>query len=211
MAAFCRSLIPVTHDSEACAWLRNRPEKIDAAEVEDRHLAGVLPYGVRLPSWASSSAGPWNSSGHRLALPLFDAAGALVSVRVRALGAPTPSKALPPQGYQVVGTLLADSLGRELLAGRADEQVREVGICILEGEPHFLSWATKLGDAADKAPAFLGLFQGSWTPEIASRIPDGTRIAVRTHDDPKGHAYANQIAATLADRCELIRAPEPNL
>ncbi len=108
---------------------------------------------------------------------------------------------------------MADPLARLLLAGLpcgdgepAHEAVRRYGLVICEGVPDFLTWATRWGDAAETAPAVIGIISGSWTTEVAARVPAGTRVAVRTHGDRAGAKYAQQIAATLRDRCVLTFA-----
>ena len=82
-------------------------------------------------------------------------------------------------------------------------------IVVVEGEPDFLTWATRHGDAAETAPAVLGLWSGAWTSALAARIPAGCRILLRTDLDACGHDYATRVARDLADRCELRRlSPE---
>jgi hypothetical protein len=60
-------------------------------------------------------------------------------------------------------------------------------------------------DANELAPAVLGIVNGSWTEEIAARIPDGTRVVVRTHSDGAGDDYAAKIVHSLSARCSLSR------
>ncbi len=98
---------------------------------------------------------------------------------------------------------MADSLARLLLAGAllgdgttAESEVRRVGVLIVEGVPDYLYWGTRFGDAAGSAPAILGVISGSWNDSIAAHIPDGTRVAVRTHLDPAGERYAASIIPT---------------
>ena len=74
---------------------------------------------------------------------------------------------------------------------------------ICEGVPDFLTWATRWGDAAESAPAVLGIISGSWTEAIAGLIPAGTVVYLRTHADPAGAKYAAQIASTLEQRCDV--------
>jgi hypothetical protein len=201
---------PVVEDVDVCGWLRSRG--LEPATVEERDLARALPT-ERLPRWARSRTGTWWESGHRLLFPLFGPTGALTSVRARAVLTPAePAKALSPQGFSVAGLVLADALARRMLEGArlgdrtpAHELVRVLGVVVTEGEPDFLTWATRASDASETAPAVLGLVAGSWTDEIATRVPDGARVALRTHEDEAGEVYARRVAETLRGRCVLVR------
>ena len=221
---------PVTTDPEVRAWLEGR--RLDAGAVEDLDLVRALPADLEdssgfqsaadlarprrapsLPSWARFAGLPWNLApqGFRAVFPLFGAGGALESVRVRALRPEAVNgsdKAGAAAGFEVRGLVLADGLTRRLLASDADaaELVRANGLVVLEGEPDFLTWATRWGEAgAAKAPAVLGLVSGSWCAELAERVPSGTRVFVRTHLDDAGERYARQVIETLTGRCDLRR------
>ena len=201
---------PVTEDTEVSGWLRGRG--LDPAAVDDLGLARALR-SSRLPRWAHGPGGPWTESGHRLLLPLFDAHGRMASLRARAVvSVEGRLKGLAPSGCQVAGLVLACPLGRRLLAGdaRAAELVRDVGLVVAEGEPDTLTWATRWGvDAGlERAPAVVGLTAGSWTDELAARVPDGTRVGLRVHHDDAGDKYAALVVATLKGRCEVRRPAE---
>ena len=64
-------------------------------------------------------------------------------------------------------------------------------------------------DGAEDVPAVFGIVAGSWTPEIAARVPTRTRVVICTHDDPAGDRYAAQIAETLRERCPELRRLRP--
>lgn len=193
---------PATEDTEAAQWLRDRA--LDAALVEDRDLARVIPRGAALPPWARSGARAWSETGHRLIVPMRDSRGQIVSLHARALGSAEP-KSLWPKGCRAEG-VLADPLARMLLAtGQAPDWWADRAIIIAEGVPDFLTWATRYGDD-ESAPAVLGVAAGSWTSEIARRIPDGCRVLVRTHHDGAGHRYAAVVATSLRRRCD-VRVP----
>ena len=115
-------------------------------------------------------------------------------------------KAGAAAGFELRGLVLADALGRQLLEGdtKAAELVKAAGLVVTEGEPDFLTWATRQGDAAELVPAVLGLVAGSWTPEHAARIPAGTRIAMKTHADKAGEGYAATVLATVP-HCRVYR------
>ena len=209
LAAVWASSLPLGLEPNLkAAW---RARGIDVAHVEDRDLARALPLDANLPRWAWGAGHAWNSGEHRLLVPMFDSCGRLASLHARA--ATTPKgvpKGLSPVGCTIAGTVMADPLARLLLAGLAcgDGEpsaavVRRNDVVIAEGVPDWLTWATHWGDAAEGAPAVLGIISGSWTDDIASRIPDGTRVVVRQHADSGGEKYTAQIVATLAGRCRV--------
>jgi hypothetical protein len=123
-------------------------------------------------------------------------------------------KALAPSGFEVRGLLLADPLARAMLEGAdgAAELVRDVGLVVTEGEPDYLAWSARWGaDYPEDAPAVVGLVSGAWTADVAARVPDGAAVVIRTHLDPSGDAYAEQVVNTLASRCTLRRLQEANV
>jgi hypothetical protein len=189
------------------AWLKSRG--LEAATVEDLDLARAIPPSATLPGWARFAGKAWNGTpqGFRALFPLYGPTGTLESVRVRALHpTATNDKAGAAAGYELRGLMLADALGRRLLEGDRDaaELVAGAGLVVAEGEPDFLTWATRQGDAAEVVPAVLGLVAGSWTPELAARVPAGTKIALRTHRDAAGDRYADQVLATVP-HCKVYR------
>lgn len=203
--------LPATDDAEVSAWLRSRG--LDAGEVEARDLARALPVAGALPAWARYRGASWREAPQRfrVVVPMYGAGGALESLHARALAPVDPKgrdKAAAVADAESVGLVFADALGRLMLAGApAAELVRAVGLVVAEGEPAWLAWATAYGDA-DAAPAVLGIVAGSWTAEVAARVPDGTRVTVDTdRDDPKGNGdrYAEEVRKTLASRCEVRR------
>ena len=229
VAELWHASLAVADDGEVSAWLAYRG--LNPVKVSDLDLARALPPAGALPAWARCAGWPW-SAGWRCIFPIFDATGALASLRARwcrllARGdAPAgqldrPPEELPPVKSAAAaagpgsasGLVLADGLLRQLL--RTGERPRwwPVGtplrIVVVEGEPDFLTWATRHGDAAETAPAVLGLWSGAWTSALAARIPAGCRILLRTDLDACGHDYATRVARDLADRCELRRlSPE---
>jgi len=140
------------------------------------------------------------------------------SLRARSIEAHCPkgqkAAAAAAGDGSATGLVLADSAAREVLGGGAPPRWWPEGLplrlVVTEGEPDFLTWATRYGDAADDAPGVLGVWSGGWTTEIATRIPDGTTVLVRTHADEKGDRYAGQIWRDLAARCTVKRQPRGN-
>jgi hypothetical protein len=142
----------------------------------------------------------WRELGFLALLPLYDARGELRSVRARRIVKADPKEGTP-QGFEVAGLVLACVAARRLLAGDAPARCR---VLVVEGAPDFLTWTSRQSDASEDGPAIFGTFAGGWSREIAAKIPDGARVALRTHQDAAGRAYSAKIAATLAHRCEVL-------
>lgn len=210
--------VPVTADPQATAWCEAR--NLVAEHIAALDLARVIPAGSGpvLPRWTWGKGGQWTTTGHRLVLPLFDAAGEMRSLHARCLDPAFPDNkgASPcnpggqrnpvPNWSPVSGLVLADGLAQWMLG--SPKGLRFERVVIVEGAPDYLSWATRYAhlDSFDDLPAVLGVISGSWSPEVAARIPDGARVTVRTHHDDAGHKYAAAIADTLADRCTVMRS-----
>lgn len=188
LAAVWRLSRSVLEDDDAMAWLEGRglcPE-----DVAQRGLARVLPPlpprgssepPIELPEWARY----WQRY-HRVLIPLRSTAGAMVSIRARALLAEAArKKALNPTGFSVAGLVLD--------AGERTAQL----VVIAEGEPDWLSWACR---ADLETTRVLGISSGGWTPEIAATIADGATVAVRVHHDAAGEKYAAAVIESLAPR-----------
>lgn len=184
---------------------------LDAEAVEALDVARALPEGLRLPRWASyrgdaPAARSWLDLGYRLVLPVFDALGGMRSVRAWRVVAGDGPKRLPPSGYRASALVMADATARALLEGGRWPDGADGRVVFVEGEPDFLTWATRFSDSADRVPAIMGITSGSWTGELAARIPDGARVIVRTHHDAAGDAYAARIRDTIAGRCTVLRS-----
>jgi hypothetical protein len=195
-------------DAEVSAWLRSRG--LNPSDVDDRDLVRALPPTASLPKWAWGPDGAWTQSGHRCIVPLFNEHGVLTSVRARAIREVQGRKSIAPARFETRGLVFADDLARRLLErsrlgdGRlSSEAMRRASVVISEGEPAFLAAATCSSDADEDAPAVFGIEAGAWTPEIASRIPDGTRVILDVDDDAAGDKYANAVADTLINRCDV--------
>lgn len=192
--------LPVTDDMEAVAYFSARG--LDNEALRRADLVRVLRDDT--PPWAVYGALPWAHTGHRAIVRMFDARGVFRSVRalkLRSGGADTP-KRLPPKGYRASGLVMANLLGVSMLRGT--QQRLQVMVC--EGEPDFLTIATEPSLAG---VPLLGMVSGSWTGEIASRIPDGAEALVMTHNDKAGDGYANEVNVTIGHRCTVLRARVP--
>lgn len=219
VARLWASCAPVTDDDEAAGWLQSR--RIDPGQVLLYDLARALPRDARVPRWAwappgdEPRGGTWPALGYRLLVPLYDDAGSVGSVRARRVVARDDGrpKAIGPSGCELRGVCMANALGRLMLAGAplgdgspCAELLREISarrgasVIVAEGEPDFLTAAAQHSDTDQDAPAVLGIVAGSWTPELAARVPDGCTVCIATDDDAGGEKYAAAIHATLAER-----------
>jgi hypothetical protein len=131
------------------------------------------------------------------------------SVRAWCVRASDDPKRLPPAGHRASGLVLACGGGVALLAESSSFDRRRTPIVVVEGEPDFLTWATRYSDGCADVPVVLGVVAGAWSEAIASRIPPGARVLVRTHDDVAGEHYAEAIFRTLAGRCSVHRLGDP--
>jgi hypothetical protein len=165
---------------------------------------------------------------YRFAVPMYDATGAFRSLhfravthvrepdpdtpgrlRWRAVPMPAHQKALSTRGA-VRGLVMADPMGLALLRGELEAAPWNGGVVVCEGEPDLWTWATREGRGAnDTTWASLSVVAGSWTPELAARVPSGAKVAVYTDDDESGDKYAETIRATLAQRCDVRRPVAP--
>lgn len=178
---------------------------LDPAVIADRDLARTLPPAGWLPRWAWHNGQSWRDSAHTLIVPLYDATGTLRSLHARSLLPGAEPKGLSPAGHTSAGLVLADSFARELLARGVPpswppSQVPTVLVC--EGATDYLTDATFYGEW-EYAPATLAVISGSWSKDVAARIPDGARVIVRTHNDPAGIKYMKEVAESLCARCQV--------
>ncbi len=168
------------------AWAASRG--LDADLFAD--LARALPVDGELPRWASIAKKSWRETGHRVVVPVFDAAGDMRSVRaIRVTDGDSP-KRLPPGGYKAAGLVMACEFAQAMLRGTLVPS----RILIVEGEPDFL---TSLTLPLREVYARIGITSGAWTSELAARVPPTATVYLGTHDDGPGEKYAKAIEATL--------------
>jgi hypothetical protein len=197
---------PAWDDADACAYLCSRaidPERLELASVGVRFAGvdvGAVAYALdrtaSLPRWARYQGRPWTETGHRLLVPMVDAAGELRSVRaIRVVHADTP-KRLPPSGHRASGLVMASELAVGLLRGtwRPAPDAGHLAVRVVEGEPDYLS---ALCVATMLPTAVIGVVSGSWSEDIARRIPSRALVAIQTHDDEAGERYAVEVGASL--------------
>jgi len=126
---------------------------------------------------------------------------------IRIEGDEDSPKRLPPAGHRAAGLVLADPLARLVLAGEARASwPAKPRIIVCEGEPDFLTWASRFSDADEAAPAVLGVLSGAWTLDHAAKIPDGGHVLIDTDHDQAGDKYAAAVASSLEARCTVTRS-----
>lgn len=170
---------------------------LDARAVASLDLLRALPVGAALPSWARYRGRPWTESGHRMIARVFDAAGVFRSVRAWRVEGEAAAKRLPPGGHKATGLVLANRLGQELLTGK---RAVPTVVVVSEGEPDFATAAT-----AWPRVAVFGITSGSWSDDFAKRIPLGSEVIVRTHNDAAGDKYAGEIVKSVKARAVVRR------
>lgn len=210
VAALWDSARPVAGVPTVAKWLESRA--LRPAVIDELGVARALVPGLRLPTWARFGRHTWWEAGYRLVLPMFDARGDLRSVRVRRIVAGEGPKALPPTGHSTGGLVLAEPFAQRVLKtgkwpGSWSRAVPR--IVIVEGEPDFLTQATLRFDdgwrSDDAGAAVMGIVAGSWTSEIAARIPGDGRVIVRTDHDVAGEKYASAVFESMRGRATLLR------
>jgi hypothetical protein len=209
--AFWQALSSIEQDRRIAEWLE-RKRGLNVAAVAASGICRALPHSLACPGWAAKpaiegvrDAIPWSRTAYRAIFPMFDAQGAMRNLLARYAGTPQSERAPKSRaaaGYQRRGLVLASRDGCRLLRGRlAGERLRVV---IAEGEMDVLAFATgsdRGGLEPDRGGlAILGIVSGSWTAELAARIPDGARVLIATHNDRDGEKYSRAITETLIER-----------
>jgi len=188
--------IAANDDGEAVAWCETRG--LDAGSIADDDLARVVKLDGWLPHWAryrgdAEAASTWAESGHRLIVPMYDVAGTRRSVRATRItpgnGHDAP-KRLPPSGKKATDLVMACPIAVAMLRGT----VRPSEVVIVEGEPDFLTWATR---RTRVTTARIGIVSGSWSFDFAKKVPPGVKVWLRTDHDSAGDRYADELTKTL--------------
>jgi DNA primase len=185
--------LAVHTDSRISEFLNYRG--IDSRATWERDLAVGLPW-AELPEWAQFGERSWAHSMHRLIVPLRDAAGVTRSVLARSVEKQPLVKSVAPRGYARSGLVMANQCALMMLRNKAKPNI----VVVREGELDFVHEAL-----LDDTVAVLGIVSGSWTSEIASRIPVGAHVVVATDADAAGDKYADAIMASLQGRGSLER------
>jgi len=189
--------LPVEQVPEVADWVRLRgfePEQLDG-------LARALPTGAQLPDWCRFKGKRWSDSGHQLVVLMHDATGKPEGLHARSVrpDAPKGEKAGAMAGMETRGLVMANDVGRYLLQ---HTPWVPVDVVVSEGEPDWLTACTAWASKGERA--CFGIVAGSWSAELASRIPANSRVTVRTHNDKDGDKYAAAILETLG-HCRVLR------
>lgn len=209
--AFWASCGSVNDDPVVSGWLRER-RALDPSVIAELDLARAIgPDEGSLPPWAGYGGyrdkpwRSWPSQGLRLVVPLYAADGGMRSLvfrRVFDTGRDWPPKSMAANGYQRAGLVMANAVARHLLEHPL-AQASEMCVVIQEGETDWLTgcqtWARR-----DERAVF-GLVSGSWTSDLAARIPRRARVIVRTDNDAGGDQLAEPIIKSLVGRCDVRR------
>lgn len=188
----------VVLDAEVSAWLERRLGAGAASRVSAGRLAVALRPDAVTPRWAAQGRQAWPSLGYRLLVPMVDSAGVVRSVRARCVGQARDGmpKALPPSGFTQRGLVMASPGAVAMLKGTG----WPAEVVVAEGEPQWLqaclTWPGR---------AVLGIVAGSWTEEIATKVPTGASVLVVTDHDAAGDRYAEAIETNLRGRCRVLR------
>jgi len=211
--ALWHDCVRVDEVAEVAQWLAAR--RIDAQAIAERDLARALPLELsrHMPRWAwfrQGEHGPrvtWHEAGYLLIAQMVDARGAVRSLLARCVRDGVEPKSRAASGFERRGLVLACPLARQVLAsGRLppwwpDDLPLEVQVC--EGEKKWCIRCTLQREGDELAPVVLGIESGSWTDEIAARIPDGSCVYIATDPDDAGARYATKIVQSLYSRSSV--------
>lgn len=198
-------------DHEAMDYLAFRGITTGVGDFDTAAVARALQPGP-LPRWAAMAGRNWVETGHRLIVPLYSHHGAPRSVVARSVKRSPAIKSTGP-AFGRRGLVMAGPIAQAVLrlgpAGRFHAR-RKLEVIVHEGE---IDWLTFVhldaedcrADGVHGFTAVFGIQAGSWTRDVASRIPSGSVVRVRTHDDDAGRKYADQIEAALSERMTCHR------
>jgi hypothetical protein len=185
----------VVDDAEVAGWIRSRG--LDPVALARRDIVRAWPRGRRGPAWMPA--------GRRAVFAGRDAAGDVVTLRFRGTLPKTRPPYEPGKHYDAVGAVLACPNGWALLTGVRPERW-DGRLYVAEGEPDFATVAQ-----LHPTSAVWGVWSGSWTPEIARRVPEGCDVVIAVHHDKGGEKYAGIVRGSLERRCDVTRtAPGPD-
>lgn len=211
---FWDSLRPVDQVDDAAAYLAFRGIE-PVAKLLEHDCVRAMPLGAPCPAWAGFGRQTWSETGHRLIVPLYDFQGELRSVIARSVERAPAKKSLGVQGYGRRGLVMAGSYGREMLLTGAQahwHRLERLRLTVHEGEVDVLRAVAQGADDVleeDYRPAafraVLGIFAGSFTRDIASRVPSGTTVVLATDADDEGDKYSKEIEERIGSRCDFER------
>lgn len=160
-------------------------------------------------------------------VPLFDATGLIRSVLFRAVAAYPGPKSMALRGWDRAGLVMADPMGRALLAATGEPEPVDMragalvewngAVVICEGEVDFLTAAT--GDRINEDHQTYAVLaipgaSGGLPPAIAARIPKDARVLVYPHRDSAGAGATARTVKVLRQagvEAEVIEIPAKDL
>lgn len=196
--AVWQSCTPVAGDREVSKWLVSR--RLDLTRLDKLDLVRALSRSPS-PEWLKRGERTWWEARQRFRaiVPLWNAKGELASLHARAV-APgkwaVQDKATSPRGFSTAGLVIANAIGREIIAGVSRYETDCAKVVIAEGVPDFLTLASSYPTAG-----VIGVLSGSWNAELAVHIPTGKpkrRVLIATDQDQDGEKYARAIVKSLA-------------
>lgn len=202
-AAEARSFIAMCHDPRCInllLWAEKRGFGLDTL-----HRAGTRTTPVQV-------------GGYGLILPVYDAAGELVSYRRRwtDLSKPNDAKEICARGASAHpnGRVYATRSGVQLLTGDpvAIARAERSGIVIAEGGPDWLTVLQCYADLGNEAPIVFGVWSGSFGgPALWQKLPEAAPVCIATDNDDAGDRYAATVRPFLRSRNVSRRGPGPDL
>lgn len=198
-------------DHEAMDYLGFRAITLGVEDFDTAGIARALQPGP-LPRWAAMSGRNWVETGHRLIVPLYSHHGVARSVVARSVKRSPAIKSTGP-AYGRRGLVMAGHVGQAVLrlgVRGGFHARRPLEVLIYEGEIDFLTHVHLdtddcHADGVHGWTAVFGIQAGSWTRDVAARIPNASVVRIRTHDDEAGRKYADQIDAALSRRMTCHR------
>jgi hypothetical protein len=210
--------MPVDSHASAVAYLQHRDIRISTLVEHD--CVRVLPDFAACPSWARFKGQDWSRTRHQLIVPLYDWMGQLRSVLARSVDFAPQVKSVGAVGHGRRGLVMAGSYGREVLftgAAAHWHRLERLRVSVFEGEIDAMRAIGRGEDVEldeDYRPAayrvVFGIFSGSFTRDVASRIPSGSTVVLATDDDEQGDKYAEDIEREIGTRCAYERLRPAN-
>lgn len=200
------------------AWL--------VGDAPEDDLARVIPPDLAMPKWAWGPDGSWLSTQHLIVFAAYDALARIALIRSRCIdpACPNSRKELVPVKERpdqkiVPGTVPANRVARLLLkvgpeafSAALDRQGLHLVVIVCEGSPDFwslCSWA-RFHAPAKTLVAIFANYSGAWTPELATRLPSGSRVVVRNHSDKGGCGFRDAVEVTLHERRCSVETRHPD-
>lgn len=218
--------VPYAYDVQS--WMnemRLRPSVLDGQAGGGYCMAGILPLPTRWtadetwpgprrpPAWATIGDQGWHETKHLLVVTRWDHLGRPGWPKARSIEDEPWIKSIGPKGGSSRGLVGANRMYWRLLrlgpdafmTAWAEERARGSSLAeyptlaLCEGEKDGIA----LAGVAPERVMVGWVDSGAWTPELAVRVPDGTRVLILTDSDGAGMRYQHEIAESLHERCSV--------